>query len=119
MPTNKGKPELPEFVSLRELSWLLGGITAGRVSQLESEGLVERVGRDRYTLSSVPNFIKAMRARAEGPSAYNAARTAWMQERARRAEMDRRVAEGKLAPTDQIQSVLTAILLPFRSRILA
>lgn len=117
MSSRKGK--LPETVTLRELCWLLGGLTAGRISQLKAEGVVQRVARDRYTLASVGKFCTTMRERGQGSSELSEARLQWVKERTRGHELVRLEREGKLVPADQVETTWLSVLMFVRTKLLA
>jgi hypothetical protein len=111
-------PKLPKSVSGTELRWLLGDISSGRVSQLEKAGVVVRIDRDRYALRSVPNAIRALRDRSDGPAAWQQARTRLMESKARKAEREEQMFEGSVYPRKLVEDVIGTILFAVRAAFL-
>jgi hypothetical protein len=109
---------LPKDISLAEIMWLLDA-SEQRIGQLVKSGIVERAGRGRYLLSSVPKFIGEGRKRGEGTDAYNKARTRFLQAKAQKAERERDVQTGEFLPSAQVQAVMNAIMVNFRVKLLA
>jgi hypothetical protein len=92
------RKNLPADLSLDDLRWMLGGLSAMRIHQLVADGIVERTARGRYALASVPNFIKAQRRAGAGPKGWNDARTELAKERVLAAKQARLEREGKVLP---------------------
>ena len=111
-------PGVPPEVSINALCWLLD-LSAQRISVLEREGIVQKVARNSYSTLSVPAVVRAMRVRGEGPVAYTEARTRWLQERARGAQLVREEKEGKLVPVDQVAAGWAELALTMRSHMLS
>ena len=77
----KPKPiALPTDVSLQEVCWLLG-VTKQRIDQLAAAGVVEKVARGRYSITSVPRFVETQRKGGTGPQTWQDVRTALAQEK--------------------------------------
>jgi phage terminase Nu1 subunit (DNA packaging protein) len=116
--SNKSKSarpnRLPKDVSLGEIMWLLDA-SEQRVGQLVKDGVVEKAGRGRYLLSSVPKFIGEGRKRGEGTNEYNKARTRFLQAKAQRAERERDREEGEYLPADQVRLAWEALVMNCRN----
>jgi phage terminase Nu1 subunit (DNA packaging protein) len=82
-----------------ELAALLG-ITARRVSQLATQGIFKKVGKDAYmTAASIQAFIahrEVVLSKQYGQGDFGKARVAVYQERALRMKLDREKVEGTL-----------------------
>jgi hypothetical protein len=115
----KTKPALPETISLADIRWLLGGVTPTYINTLEREGVLEKIGRDQYTLASVPAYIRWMRKGHEGPQAWNRARTELARERAALAKLDRAEREGRVIDVDEVRACWVTIATTIRNRLLA
>ena len=74
--------KLPLHLTAQQLCFLLG-VTPGRLSHLCGKGgPLVRLGRDRYAIDSVPNFVRLQRERGDRSHGFDKARTALMRERA-------------------------------------
>ncbi|MCC6780930.1 MAG: hypothetical protein IT537_30525 [Hyphomicrobiales bacterium] len=110
--------EIPAELSLDALRWLLGDLSKQRISQLVDEGLVERLGQDRYSVGSVPAVLRAMRQAAAGPRDWQDARTELARERAAAAKMKREEIEGDLLPTKGVLAWTTSVARTVTTRLL-
>ena len=111
-------PGLSPEVSLNSLCWLLD-LSAQSIGQLERQGLVQKLARNSYSVASIPAVLRAMRTRGEGPAEYVTARTRWLQERARGAQLTRQEKEGRLVPVDQVAGAWAELALTMRSHMLS
>lgn len=100
---------LPPDLTLTQICYLLA-VTKPRISQLVDDGTIERVGRDRYSIASVPRFVRTQRERGAGPAAWNAARIALTREKARVARLERLRLEGKLVDLETVVQMINAHL---------
>jgi hypothetical protein len=110
---------LPDSVSLDDLRFLLGGVSKQRVHQLEAEGILARTARGRYSIGSIPAFIKHQRSVGSGPKAWMAARTALAEEKLRGAQIERQVREGELLLRDVALDIISRAFRDVRDKVLA
>src|SRR5262245_12122533 len=88
-------PGLPPHLTSAQVCFLLG-LTRGRVAQLSDDGgPIVRVGRDRYAIESIPNFVRRQRERGDRSIAWQEARAQAMGERAKILRLQRRKVEGE------------------------
>lgn len=115
------KPDdLSAELSLAGLCFLLS-VSKQRAGQLEREGLVRRLGDNRYSIESVPAVIAHMREMVTsggGSKAWNSARTSLAEERALAARQARLEREGRLVPADLINDFLLRFHRALRDRVL-
>jgi hypothetical protein len=100
---NKPKPNsaFPDTISLADLRWLLD-LSTSHINGLERESMIEKTARGTYTLESIRNYVRTMRKRGAGPTAWNQARTQLMRERARITRLDRFEREKRTIPVSEV-----------------
>src|SRR5262249_5312924 len=90
-------PGLPPHLTSAQLCFLLD-LTRGRLAQLAHDGgPIVKLGPDRYSTESIPNFVRRMRERGDRSNDWNRARTELMRERAAVARETRLEREGQLS----------------------
>jgi phage terminase Nu1 subunit (DNA packaging protein) len=88
-------------LSLADICWLLG-LTKQRVNQLEADGVIQRLGRNKYAIGSIPRYLKLMREVGRGPKKWQEARTELVLEKLRMAKLDREERERTLLPAQDV-----------------
>jgi hypothetical protein len=88
---------LPSELTTAQMCMLLG-ISKQHLGRFEKDGIVEKLGKDRFSLHSVARVFEHMRNRSAGPKAWNAARTRKMEADAARAENELRRSRGEMIP---------------------
>jgi hypothetical protein len=97
------KPKtLPPDLALAELRWMLGDLTRARISQLEKAGIVTRTERGRYSLDSVPRFLKLIKDAGSGPKELQDAKLELLVEKVLMARLERERMEGKFGDLDAL-----------------
>jgi hypothetical protein len=120
MAEPKTPPGLPDEVNADQLMWLLGGVSRGRISQMESDGVIERAGKNRYKLNSVPAAFIWLRSRdTDQTDEWRKARVRWMNEKSRLTELERLRAEGEYLPKAQVLEGWSRLVMVCRQRLLA
>jgi hypothetical protein len=118
MPQARKSPAgLPPTLTVEQLVYLLD-LSGSRVSQLVTDQIVQRTATGRYSIGSVPSFIKYLRAHGSGPVALSQARRDLAVERAALARLERQEREGALIPTNQVREVYARSFGAVRSRVL-
>ena len=111
-------PGLPPHLTSAQVCFLLG-LTRGRVAQLSDDGgPIVRVGRDRYAIESIPNFVRRQRERGDRSIAWQEARAQAMGERAKILRLQRRKVEGETMLISEVIAMGTSIITVVRTRIL-
>ena len=114
----KPKPTaLPTDVSLQEVCWLLG-VTKQRIDQLVAAGVVTKVARGRYSITSIPRFVETQRKGGTGPQTWQDVRTALAQEKLIAAQRQRYRDERLLIPTAAAIEAFRGVVRVLRDRML-
>lgn len=108
------KSRLPKTVTLGELMELLN-ITRQAIDRNVAAGIIIKVGRDAYDIKSVPRYCAHTRAGGD----LSPERRRFAAARARKAELETAVLEGRYVPADQVATTWRSILLTVRSHMLA
>jgi hypothetical protein len=88
-------------LSLNDLCWLLD-LTKQRISQLEDDGVIERLDRNSYSLKSVPRYLKLLRQAGAGPEKLQDAKLELLLEKVHAAKTDREEREATLLPARDV-----------------
>jgi hypothetical protein len=103
---------------VEQLVFLLD-VTTTRIAQLSTEQVIERTGYGKYSIVSVPSFIRNLRGHGSGPAALSAAKSTLAIEKAALAKLDRQEREGSLVPLEQVAVVYARTFAAIKSRALA
>jgi hypothetical protein len=108
---------LPACLTLAQLQWLTG-LTKARIGQLVVSGVIRKLGRDSYSIESIPRYCATQREGTGGSSRWNEARTRLASERAAMAKLSRLELEGKLVPLVEMIEANCRAVAVVRDRLL-
>jgi hypothetical protein len=125
MATNKNRaaPDKDFLVGRAELMFALS-ISTSRVSQIVREKIIpEPDAHGKYPLlACIRRFVQYQRAggeRSKTQTDFTEARTAWMQQRAAKAALEREMLERALVRTDDMVQLARPCMIAARQRLLA
>jgi hypothetical protein len=84
-----------------------------------NEQVIERTGYGKYSIVSVPRFIRNLRGHGSGPAALSTAKSNLAIEKAALAKLDRQEREGSLVPIAEVAAVYARTFTAIKSRALA
>ena len=114
----KPKPTaLPTDISLEAICWLLA-CTKQRIDQLVAAGVVTKVARGRYSITSIPRFVETQRKGGTGPQTWQDVRIALAQEKLIAAQRQRYRDERLLIPTAAAIEAFRGVVRVLRDRML-
>jgi hypothetical protein len=111
------KLRLPLSLRLSEVVTLLG-ITRQSVAAHVRTGVIEKTGRDSYTLASITRYISGLRKTAAS-GGLSAERAHLTKIRARRAEIELGILQGQYLPAGDFERALVALVTRSKMRLLS
>jgi hypothetical protein len=109
---------LPSSLTSSQLRWALG-VTNSRLEQLTTAGIITRVEKGKYSIDSIPRYVKFQRDAQQGPSDWRSVRTALLKEKLSMVRLDRAERQGQVARIEDFVSIVRALFLLVRNRALA
>jgi phage terminase Nu1 subunit (DNA packaging protein) len=109
--------------TIAELASLLG-LTVQRITRLQAEGVIKRIGRNRYnTAQAVQAYIRyretTVRTELGDDGSLTSARVEWTETKARLAQLELQTRSGKLLSRDDVTNAWAAIVTTLRMRLLS
>jgi hypothetical protein len=109
---------LPKEFSATELRFLLG-VSQGRLSQLEGEGIIERVRPGFYSVGSICGYITFLReSDAHVPKELRIARRDYIREQTALKRLERLERERELLPAKSVRADSVEAATNVRNRLL-
>lgn len=100
-------------------------LTRARISQLETDGVIKRAGRNEYFLAeSIRNYLRLVKNRygssEDGsPSDYNAERTRLTKIKADLAELEKEQVSSKLIPSADVEQAWAVMVTNAKTRLMS
>jgi hypothetical protein len=114
------KPDgLPTDLSVDQLRWLLGGVSARRLEQPAAAGVIERTARGRYSIKAVPAYFRFQRqAEVRGGKNWQDVRVQVAREKLEILRLERAERERRAVPTDAVIRWITSVVTVAKTRLM-
>lgn len=116
--TNKTKHQV--IATTKEISEILG-FTDRRIRQLENEGSLVKVGRNKFDLpASIQRYIEVTKEQSESEEDmdYNKEKTLLTRANRKKAEMELKILQGDVHKSEDVENVMNDMLTSFRAQVL-